>query len=67
MVVYLQANPADCTNFDPEYLNEAVTFTPCNPEMMHVMDDNEFEGFSFTSSVYSEIVNSPHTASSTQL
>ena len=57
---FQQADPADCTNFDPDYLSEEITFTPCNPEMMRAMDETEFEGFSFTSPIFSEIVNVPN-------
>ena len=65
-ILYFKANSADCSNFDPEYVNEEITFTPCNPEMVHMMDENEFEGFSYTSSIFSEITNIP-IVNSTQL
>ncbi|XP_048580681.1 protein kinase C iota type isoform X3 [Nematostella vectensis] len=42
-----QEDPYGLENFDPQFTNEDVQFTPDDPKMLETIDQTEFEGFEY--------------------
>lgn len=52
-------NRKEATNFDTEFTKEDPVLTPVNPEITKTIQQEEFDGFSFSNSVFGKLLTTP--------
>jgi novel protein kinase C epsilon type len=52
-------NRKEATNFDTEFTKEDPVLTPVNPEITKTIQQDEFDGFSFSNSVFGKMLTQP--------